>query len=216
MGGQRPAAPVHLPGPAARREARRADRGDRGDGPRARDRPQAGPAVLRPPEGPGPDDPAGRRRAGLPRARPRAQEQPRADQGRRPGDHDDGVGAADRGHRGPGPRRPEAGARPDHRAQHDDREPHRQHLADAARPVGARSTSRPCRRRSGIDKLQAAFANIYATMDEIDTFKLKALDNMATTVTALEGELTKAQTYLDRARGAGDPGADAGGDLTLR
>ena len=53
----------------------------------------------------------------------------------------------------------------------------------------------------GLDKLQTAFANIYATMDEIDTFKLKALDNMATTVTALEGELTKAQTYLDRARG---------------
>ena len=34
----------------------------------------------------------------------------------------------------------------------------------------------------GIEKLQAAFQNIYATMDEIDTFKLKALDNMATTV----------------------------------
>ena len=31
----------------------------------------------------------------------------------------------------------------------------------------------------GIEKLQAAFQNIYATMDEIDTFKLKALDNMA-------------------------------------
>ncbi len=67
----------------------------------------------------------------------------------------------------------------------------------------------------GLEKLQTAFANIYATMDEIDTFKLKALDNMATTVTALEGELTKAQTYLDRARD-GDPSADAGGDLTLR
>ena len=35
-------------------------------------------------------------------------------------------------------------------------------------------------------------------MDEIDTFKLKALDNMATTVSALETEITKAQTYLDR------------------
>ena len=68
----------------------------------------------------------------------------------------------------------------------------------------------------GLEKLQAAFANIYATMDEIDTFKLKALDNMATTVTALEGELTKAQTYLDRARRAGEPVADADGDLTLR
>lgn len=68
----------------------------------------------------------------------------------------------------------------------------------------------------GIEKLQAAFANIYATMDEIDTFKLKALDNMATTVTALETEVSKAQTYLDRARRAGEPGADPAGDLTIR
>lgn len=59
-------------------------------------------------------------------------------------------------------------------------------------------------------KLQIAFQNIYATMDEIDTFKLKALDNMATTVTALEGELTKAQSYLDRARQAGAPGTTDG------
>ena len=68
----------------------------------------------------------------------------------------------------------------------------------------------------GIEKLQAAFANIYATMDEIDSFKLKALDNMATTVTALETELAKSQAYLDRARRAGEPGADPAGDLTLR
>jgi uncharacterized protein YaaN involved in tellurite resistance len=68
----------------------------------------------------------------------------------------------------------------------------------------------------GLEKLQTAFANIYATMDEIDTFKLKALDNMATTVTALEGELTKSQRYLDRARSTAEPAADAGGDLTLR
>src|SRR4051794_27060254 len=68
----------------------------------------------------------------------------------------------------------------------------------------------------GIEKLQAAFQNIYATMDEIDTFKLKALDNMATTVSALETEITKAQTYLDRARQAGEPTADPASDLTIR
>ena len=50
-----------------------------------------------------------------------------------------------------------------------------------------------------IAKLQAAFDNIYATMDEIDTFKLKALDNMAKTVDALSAEVQKSQTYLDRA-----------------
>jgi hypothetical protein len=53
-------------------------------------------------------------------------------------------------------------------------------------------------------------------MDEIDTFKLKALDNMATTVTALEGELTKSQRYLDRARSSAEPATDGGGDLTIQ
>ena len=51
-----------------------------------------------------------------------------------------------------------------------------------------------------IDKLQKAFDNIYATMDEIDTFKIAALDSMQKTVTALSTEITKSQSYLDRAR----------------
>jgi uncharacterized protein YaaN involved in tellurite resistance len=49
-------------------------------------------------------------------------------------------------------------------------------------------------------KLQAAFQNIYATMDEIDTFKVKALDTMQQTVNALSTEITKSQAYLDRVR----------------
>src|SRR4051795_12976431 len=49
-----------------------------------------------------------------------------------------------------------------------------------------------------VDKLQAAFANIYATMDAIDTFKVEALDNMAATIGTLEGEVTKSRSYLDR------------------
>jgi uncharacterized protein YaaN involved in tellurite resistance len=49
-------------------------------------------------------------------------------------------------------------------------------------------------------KLQAAFTNIYATMDEIDTFKVAALDTMQKTVTALTTEITKSQAYLDRVR----------------
>ena len=63
-----------------------------------------------------------------------------------------------------------------------------------------------------LDKLQTAFQNIYSTMDEIDSFKLKALDNMATTITALQGEIDKAQPYLDRARQAGAPSGAPGGD----
>jgi len=51
-----------------------------------------------------------------------------------------------------------------------------------------------------VEKLQAAFANIYATMDMIDAYKLQALDSMAKTIDALTGEVTKAQSYLQRAR----------------
>ncbi len=51
-----------------------------------------------------------------------------------------------------------------------------------------------------LEKLQAAFTNIYATMDEIDTFKVAALDSMQKTVTALSTEIAKSQQYLDRVR----------------
>ena len=50
----------------------------------------------------------------------------------------------------------------------------------------------------GIEQLQAAFANIYATMDSIDEFKLKALDNMSTTIGVLETEVQKSKSYLER------------------
>jgi uncharacterized protein YaaN involved in tellurite resistance len=67
-----------------------------------------------------------------------------------------------------------------------------------------------------LDKLETAFQNIYSTMDEIDSFKLKALDNMATTVTALQTEIDRAKPYLDRARQSGPPEADGGAELRLR
>ncbi len=51
-----------------------------------------------------------------------------------------------------------------------------------------------------IKKLQAAFDNIYATMDEIDSFKVKALDNLSTTITALQTEIDRSKTYVDRVR----------------
>ncbi len=86
--------------------------------------------------------------------------------------HDDHrVGAAHGGHRRPGAGRPEAGARPDHGAQHDDRRPDRVDRRDAAPAVGRhqragglghRRRRRSCSRRS---------TNIYATMDEIDTLQ---------------------------------------------
>lgn len=50
----------------------------------------------------------------------------------------------------------------------------------------------------GLPQLQAAFANIYQTMDAIDVFKVEALDNMAATIGVLENEVTKSREYLDR------------------
>jgi uncharacterized protein YaaN involved in tellurite resistance len=51
----------------------------------------------------------------------------------------------------------------------------------------------------GLPQLQAAFANIYQTMDAIDTYKVQALDAMAATIGTLETEVAKSQSYLDRA-----------------
>jgi uncharacterized protein YaaN involved in tellurite resistance len=65
-----------------------------------------------------------------------------------------------------------------------------------------------------IAKLQSAFQNIYATMDEIDTFRVSALDSMQKTVTALSTEITKSQAYLDRVRARDGSEADTGGSGT--
>jgi uncharacterized protein YaaN involved in tellurite resistance len=52
----------------------------------------------------------------------------------------------------------------------------------------------------GLQQLQAAFSNIYQTMDTIDQFKAKALDNMSQTIGVLEQEVAKSRSYLDRAQ----------------
>jgi uncharacterized protein YaaN involved in tellurite resistance len=51
-----------------------------------------------------------------------------------------------------------------------------------------------------IQKLQAAFDNVFQTMDAIDTFRAQAVDSMSQTVTALEGQLERARPYLERTR----------------
>jgi uncharacterized protein YaaN involved in tellurite resistance len=69
-----------------------------------------------------------------------------------------------------------------------------------------------------IEKLQAAFNNIYATIDTIDTFKLAALDNMRKTIDALNTEIGRAKEYVERARSAELAQARANGlvsELTL-
>ena len=70
-----------------------------------------------------------------------------------------------------------------------------------------------------LEKLQAAFDNIYATMDEIDAYKLKALDTMTQTVGALTTQVKKAQSYLDRSKagaGAGAAPVELSGNFTKK
>jgi len=66
-----------------------------------------------------------------------------------------------------------------------------------------------------ITKLQGAFQNIYATMDEIDTFRVGALDSMQKTVDALSTEITKSQAYLDHVRALEGPGSAGGTELDI-
>jgi len=52
-----------------------------------------------------------------------------------------------------------------------------------------------------LETLQRAFQNIYETMDAVDSFKMKALDSMKTTVDTLTGEVEKSRAYIARAEG---------------
>ena len=75
-----------------------------------------------------------------------------------------------------------------------------------------------------LTQLQKAFDNIYAALDEMDTYKVAALDTMQKTVDALSTEVDKAQSHLERiqSRDAGTPAGLAtaaedapGSELTL-
>jgi uncharacterized protein YaaN involved in tellurite resistance len=60
-----------------------------------------------------------------------------------------------------------------------------------------------------LETLQRAFQNIYDTMDSIDAFKLKALENMKQTVNTLGSEVEKSRGYIARAEGASSAKLDA-------
>jgi uncharacterized protein YaaN involved in tellurite resistance len=49
-----------------------------------------------------------------------------------------------------------------------------------------------------VETLQHAFDNVFATMDAIDSYRAKAVDNMAVTVGALEQQVARSKSYLDR------------------
>jgi uncharacterized protein YaaN involved in tellurite resistance len=52
----------------------------------------------------------------------------------------------------------------------------------------------------GVEKLQLAFDNVFATMDMISDYKVKALDSMKVTVDTLSGQVARAQKYVDQVR----------------
>ncbi|MHA7132614.1 toxic anion resistance protein [Oerskovia turbata] len=83
-------------------------------------------------------------------------------------------------------------------------------LADQSATIQSQAASATV----GLPQLQAAFQNIYATMDSISTFKVQALDSMAQTIGVLETETTKAREYLDRVA-QGDQTGAASGSLDL-
>ena len=49
-----------------------------------------------------------------------------------------------------------------------------------------------------LDKLENAFSNIYATMDEMSDYKSRALESMKQTVDTLDGQIGKARERMDR------------------
>ncbi|PJI95111.1 toxic anion resistance protein [Luteimicrobium subarcticum] len=51
-----------------------------------------------------------------------------------------------------------------------------------------------------LGKLQAAFENVFATMDAIDTFRAQATDSMAATIGQLEQQIERAKPYVERAQ----------------
>jgi uncharacterized protein YaaN involved in tellurite resistance len=51
-----------------------------------------------------------------------------------------------------------------------------------------------------VETLERAFDDIYATMDEIESFKRNANESMANTVGALEKQITRSKPYLEKAQ----------------
>ncbi|KQM36080.1 toxic anion resistance protein [Sphingomonas sp. Leaf10] len=66
-----------------------------------------------------------------------------------------------------------------------------------------------------VEVLQRAFQNVYDTMDAIDTFKLKALDSMKTTINTLGNEVEKSKGYIARAEGASQNASGQGETFKL-
>lgn len=66
-----------------------------------------------------------------------------------------------------------------------------------------------------LETLQRAFQNIYDTMDEVDDFKMRALDSMKQTVTVLSDEVEKSKGYIARAEGQAQAQSKVASDPSL-
>jgi len=66
-----------------------------------------------------------------------------------------------------------------------------------------------------METLQRAFQNIYDTMDEVDDFKVQALENMKQTVDTLSDEVEKSKGYIARAEGQAQAAKKVSADTSL-
>ncbi|MEO6091256.1 MAG: toxic anion resistance protein [Umezawaea sp.] len=57
----------------------------------------------------------------------------------------------------------------------------------------------------GVDAIRGSFDQVYATIDAIDTFKARAAESMAGTVSALDHEIRRAHDHLTRVRSTEEP-----------
>ncbi len=75
-----------------------------------------------------------------------------------------------------------------------------QRTSEQLKIQGAQINEQAASSTVSVEKLQAAFDNVFQTMDAVDNFRAQAVDSMAQTVDALQGQITRAQPYLERVR----------------
>ncbi|MET0966762.1 MAG: toxic anion resistance protein [Nakamurella sp.] len=75
-----------------------------------------------------------------------------------------------------------------------------QRTSEQLKIQGAQINEQAASATVSVEKLQAAFDNVFQTMDAVDNFRAQAVDSMAQTVNALQGQIERAQPYLERVR----------------
>jgi uncharacterized protein YaaN involved in tellurite resistance len=75
-----------------------------------------------------------------------------------------------------------------------------QRTSEQLKIQGAQINEQAASATVSVEKLQAAFDNVFQTMDAVDQFRAQAVDSMSQTVNALQGQIERAQPYLERVR----------------